>query len=100
MRSGWKPKYLDHNLQSLFLRNKNPKRPVLLKIFSRSSTITKSFLGRKVAVHQGKDFAKFTVKDYMVGHKFGEYSPTRLVGSDMHFRKKGKKPTMALGKKK
>jgi small subunit ribosomal protein S19 len=91
MRSGWKPNYIDSGLREAVVSMRKAKKTQPIHVFSRSSTIVPSFIGRKVMVHQGKDFVKFTVKDYMLGHKFGEYAPTRKVGLDMHFRKKGKK---------
>lgn len=57
------------------------KRPV--KIWARSSTIIPDFVGYTFLVHNGKNFLPVFVTENMVGHKFGEFSPTRL------FRKHG-----------
>lgn len=48
-----------------------------IKIYSRNSVIHPSFVGRKVEIHNGRSFHSILVKDEMVGHKFGEFSPTR-----------------------
>ena len=48
-----------------------------LKTWSRSSTITPRMVGFRFAVHNGRDFIQFAVTEDMVGHKLGEFSPTR-----------------------
>ena len=52
------------------------KKP-LVKIWSRRSTILPQFVGINFAVHNGKKFVSVTVTEGMVGHKFGEFAPTR-----------------------
>jgi small subunit ribosomal protein S19 len=54
----------------------NEKRVV--KTWSRSSTITPEFVGHTVAVHNGNKFIPVYVSENMVGHKLGEFAPTRL----------------------
>ena len=49
----------------------------LIKTWSRRSTITPDFIGLSFAVHNGKKFIPVFVTENMVGHKFGEFSPTR-----------------------
>jgi len=51
------------------------KRPI--KTWSRASTIFPQFIGLTFAVHNGKKFAPFYVTADMVGHKLGEFAPTR-----------------------
>ena len=53
----------------------NEKR--VLKTWSRRSTITPDFVGHTVAVHNGNKFVPVYVTENMVGHKLGEFSPTR-----------------------
>jgi len=48
-----------------------------IRLWSRRSTILKEFVGLKFEVHNGKSFIPLEVKQEMVGHKFGEFSPTR-----------------------
>ena len=49
----------------------------VLKTWSRRSTITPEFVGMTFAVHNGNKFIPVYVTEYMVGHKLGEFSPTR-----------------------
>ena len=49
----------------------------ILKTWSRRSTITPEMIGHTIAVHNGKKFIPVYVSDNMVGHKLGEFSPTR-----------------------
>jgi small subunit ribosomal protein S19 len=49
----------------------------LIKTWSRRSTITPEFIGLSFAVHNGKKFIPVFVTENMVGHKLGEFSPTR-----------------------
>jgi small subunit ribosomal protein S19 len=49
----------------------------LIKTWSRRSTITPDFIGLSFAVHNGKKFIPVFVTENMVGHKLGEFSPTR-----------------------
>jgi small subunit ribosomal protein S19 len=49
----------------------------ILKTWSRRSTITPDFVGHTLAVHNGKKFIPVYVTENMVGHKLGEFSPTR-----------------------
>ena len=56
-------------------RDTNDKRPI--KTWSRRSTILPDFIGMTVAVHNGKQHVPIFVTENMVGHKFGEFAPTR-----------------------
>ena len=56
--------------------NKNGKKEVV-KTWSRRSTIFPDFIGHTFAVHNGKDFIPVYVTEDMVGHKIGEFAPTR-----------------------
>jgi small subunit ribosomal protein S19 len=58
------------------LNTKNEKR--VLKTWSRSSTVTPDFVGHTLAVHNGNKFVPVYVSENMVGHKLGEFAPTRL----------------------
>ncbi len=49
----------------------------VLKTWSRRSTITPDFVGQTFAVHNGNKFIPVYVTEYMVGHKLGEFAPTR-----------------------
>ncbi|HEX9692124.1 MAG TPA: 30S ribosomal protein S19 [Gemmatimonadales bacterium] len=54
----------------------NDKR--VIKTWSRASTITPDFVGHTIAVHNGNKFIPVYVTENMVGHKLGEFAPTRL----------------------
>ena len=51
--------------------------PTAIKTWSRASTITPEMVGFKFAVHNGKDFIEIDITEDMVGHRFGEFAPTR-----------------------
>nr|YP_010233627.1 ribosomal protein S19 [Pleurosigma inscriptura]QSZ78244.1 ribosomal protein S19 [Pleurosigma inscriptura] len=84
-RAKWKGPYIDPNLTKhiKFLQKKKS-----LPIISRNSTIIPKFIGLKFNVHTGKNFLEISVSKEMVGHKFGEFSPTR---GRFSFKKKKKK---------
>jgi small subunit ribosomal protein S19 len=50
----------------------------VMKTWSRGSTITPDFVGHTIAVHNGNKFIPVYVSENMVGHKLGEFAPTRL----------------------
>src|SRR5919199_463975 len=58
------------------INQRNEKRVV--KTWSRASTVTTEFVGHTFAVHNGNKFIPVYVTENMVGHKLGEFSPTRL----------------------
>jgi small subunit ribosomal protein S19 len=58
------------------MNSRNEKRVV--KTWSRSSTISPAFVGHTIAVHNGNKFIPVYVTENMVGHKLGEFAPTRL----------------------
>lgn len=76
-------------LDKVIKMNESTKRQVI-KTWSRSSTITPDFVGHTIAVHNGKSFIPVYITENMVGHKFGEFSPTRVYRGHAGHRKKGK----------
>lgn len=50
----------------------------VIRTWSRASTISPEFVGHTVAVHNGNKFIPVYITEYMVGHKLGEFAPTRL----------------------
>ena len=68
--------------------NKDGKKEVI-KTWSRRSTIFPDFIGHTFAMHNGKEFIPVYVTEDMVGHKLGEFSPTRKCGG--HGENKDKK---------
>jgi small subunit ribosomal protein S19 len=58
------------------LNEKSAKKPI--KTWSRASMITPDFVGHTFLVHNGKDFVNVNVSENMVGHRLGEFAPTRI----------------------
>tara|TARA_B100001248_G_C27304356_1_gene418683 strand:- start:657 stop:923 length:267 start_codon:yes stop_codon:yes gene_type:complete len=76
-RSIKKGPYVDSKLvKKIDKMNKNGKKNVI-KTWSRRSMITPDFVGHTFAVHNGNKFIPVFVNENMVGHKLGEFSPTR-----------------------
>lgn len=63
----------------------------IIKTWARASTISPEFVGRTVAVHNGKVHVPVFITENMVGHKLGEFSPTRRFRSHGGKLAKGKK---------
>jgi len=79
-RSLKKGPYIDHALMDKIVEAKNNKKKAVIKTWSRASTITPDAVGLSFAVHNGKKFVPLYVSENMVGHKFGEFAPTRHFG--------------------
>ena len=77
-RSVKKGPYIDEKLLSKIdaMNTRNEKN--VIKTWARSSTISPDFVGHTVAVHNGNKFIPVYITENMVGHKLGEFSPTRL----------------------
>jgi small subunit ribosomal protein S19 len=67
----------DSLLRKIEVMNSRGERKVI-KTWSRASTISPDFVGHTIAVHNGNKFIPVYVTENMVGHKLGEFSPTRL----------------------
>ena len=76
-RSLKKGPFVDYKLEKKILDLVDNKKKTVIKTWSRSSTITPDFVGQTVAVHNGNKFIPVYVTENMVGHKLGEFSPTR-----------------------
>lgn len=77
-RSIKKGPYIDHNLQEKIDKmNSGDTKKGVIKTWSRRSTISPDFVGHTFAVHNGNKFIPVYVTEYMVGHKLGEFAPTR-----------------------
>lgn len=72
----------------------------LIKTWSRRSTITPDFIGQTFAVHNGRKFITVFVTENMVGHKLGEFAPTRTFHGHAADKKSGgKKVNSTTGKR-
>ena len=71
--------FVDYQLEAKVAKAiaNNDKKPI--KTWSRRSTITPDMVGLTFAVHNGKKFIPVYVTENMVGHKLGEFAPTRVV---------------------
>ena len=76
-RSAKKGPYVDKKLQKKVLMMKRLNKNEPIKTWARSSQIPPEFVGHKFAVHNGKNFIEVFITESMVGHRLGEFSPTR-----------------------
>ncbi len=75
-RSLKKGPYVDERLLEK-IKNKRPEDKTPIKTWSRSSMISPEMIGFTFSVHNGKDFIPVFIAEEMVGHRLGEFSPTR-----------------------
>ena len=76
-RSVWKGPFVDGYLLKKAEATLASGRNTVIKIWSRRSTIMPQFVGLTFGVHNGQKFVPVLVIEHMVGHKFGEFAPTR-----------------------
>jgi small subunit ribosomal protein S19 len=76
-RSTWKGPFVDGYLLKKSERTRGSGRNEIIKIWSRRSTILPQFVGQTYGVYNGQKFIPVLVTENMIGHKFGEFSPTR-----------------------
>ena len=86
-RSLKKGPYIEDSLLRKVLNARETQDRRVIKTWSRRSTITPEFIGLTLAVHNGKKFIPVYVTENMVGHKLGEFSPTRHFGGHAGDRK-------------
>ena len=66
----------DHLLKKISVLNRRSEKKII-QTWSRRSTITPEFIGHTIAVHNGNKFIPVYITENMVGHKLGEFAPTR-----------------------
>ena len=76
-RSSKKGPYVDPKLLKKIQELNNTNQKKLVKTWARSSSIHPDFVGHTIAVHNGKTHVPVFVTEEMVGHKLGEFAPTR-----------------------
>lgn len=76
-RSIKKGPYVQQSLLEKILKMNQGGKKTAIKTWSRRSTITPDFVGHNLLVHNGKTFIPVYVSENMVGHKLGEFAPTR-----------------------
>ena len=88
-RSIKKGPYVEESLIRKVKAHQESGSKQLVKTWSRRSTITPDFIGLTFAVHNGRKFIPVYITENMVGHKLGEFSPTRIFRG--HAGSRGKK---------
>ncbi len=88
-RSLKKGPYIQHHLQKKVEAMSESKKKSVIKTWSRRSMISPDFVGLTFAVHNGNKFIPVYVTENMVGHRLGEFAPTRNFRG--HIAKKDKK---------
>ncbi|MBK17351.1 MAG: 30S ribosomal protein S19 [Rhodospirillaceae bacterium] len=89
-RSVWKGPFVDGYLLKKAEEARSSARKEIIRIWSRRSTILPQFVGLTFGVYNGQKFIPVLVTENMVGHKFGEFSPTRTYrghGADKKVRR-------------
>lgn len=76
-RSAKKGPYVDERLLKKVARQKQTRDSSAIKTWSRASQIAPDFVGHKFAIHNGKKFIEVFISETMIGHRLGEFAPTR-----------------------
>lgn len=90
-RSLKKPPFVHYKLNRRVLEAQESNKKSVIKTWSRASMITPDFIGLTIGVHNGNKFIPVYVTENMVGHKLGEFAPTRTWRGHSGDKKKGKK---------
>ncbi len=77
-RSVKKGPFIDEKLLKKISQMEKSGKKKVIKTWSRRSVITPEFVGYTLAIHNGKQFIPVFISENMVGHKLGEFSPTRI----------------------
>ena len=97
-RSVWKGPFVEESLIKKVEKSKSEKVKKPIKTWSRKSTIIPDFVGISFLIYNGKKFIPITISEDMVGHKMGEFAPTRQFFGHTPADKKAK-PAEAGDKK-
>ncbi|OQX80395.1 MAG: 30S ribosomal protein S19 [Bacteroidetes bacterium 4484_276] len=76
-RSLKKGPFIHYKLEKRVLENQAASKKTVIRTWSRASVISPDFVGLTIAVHNGNKFIPVYVTENMVGHKLGEFAPTR-----------------------
>ena len=77
-RSTKKGPYVDEKLLKKISKMNETMEKKVVKTWARASTVTPDFVGHTIAIHNGRRFLPIYISEQMVGHKLGEFSPTRF----------------------
>ncbi|MDX2414958.1 MAG: 30S ribosomal protein S19 [Bacteroidales bacterium] len=80
-RSIKKGPFIDFKLEKRVLEMNESNKKTVIKTWSRRSVISPDFVGHTIAVHNGNKFIPVYLTENMVGHKLGEFAPTRTFRS-------------------
>ena len=97
-RSVWKGPFVEESLMKKVEKYKTDVKKKPIKTWSRKSTIIPDFVGISLLIYNGKKFIPITISEDMVGHKLGEFAPTRTFFGHTPADKKAK-PAEAAPKK-
>ena len=92
-RSVWKGPFVEGSLIKKAEKARQTVRSEVIKTWSRRSTILPQFVGLTFGVYNGKKFIPVNVTEEMVGHKLGEFSPTRTFHGHSADRKAKRAPS-------
>ena len=87
-RSTKKGPYIDEKLAKKVQRQKDNKTDTAIKTWARNSQISPEFVGHKISIYNGRKFIEVLISEGMVGHRLGEFSPTRTFRSHGKVTKK------------
>jgi len=90
-RSVKKGPFIDDRLRKKIDKLNDEGKKVVVQTWSRNCTIIPQFVGHTIAVHNGKKFIPIYVSENMVGHKLGEFSPTRTFRGHIKKSERGSK---------
>lgn len=90
-RSLKKGPYIDFRLEKKVDKMNESGKKSVIKTWSRRSMISPDFVGHTIAVHNGNKFIPVYVTENMVGHKLGEFAPTRTFRSHVSKKDKAKR---------
>jgi small subunit ribosomal protein S19 len=90
-RSLKKGPYIHYKLEQRVEEAQASGKKTAIKTWSRASMISPDFVGLTIAVHNGNKFIPVYVTENMVGHKLGEFAPTRMFRGHAGSKDKGKK---------
>ena len=99
-RSVWKGPFVEESLIHKVEKQKDNINKKPIKTWSRKSTIIPDFVGISFLIYNGKKFIPITVSEDMVGHKFGEFAPTRQFSGHTPADKKAKEVSTVKDSKK
>ena len=98
-RAVWKGPFVEESLIKKVEKEQNQTNRKPIKTWSRKSTIIPEFVGISFLIYNGKKFIPLTVSEDMVGHKLGEFSPTRTFSGHTPADKKAKQEEVELKNK-